>query len=449
MKPFLRFTDDGTLEIAIFAPGDHHGTGEPITQAQINQLIASYDPDVHEAPSVIGHAEDRGEQDPAYGWVDKLFMREGMLWARLKQVPAEFKEWIEAGYWKKRSVEIYTNWMDSGKLYLRAIAWLGAQPPAVKGMPDVVFKDDGDYQVLDFAEDRESRLRQAWTDLKALFGDEDEEPAGEIAQQMAREDALQVFDRVKWIASDELYELIYYSPDMDPEEKRGKIRALFDELKQLIESIGDEMVAAFTEQEDSIMDGNKTVQLTEEELAAKIEAATTGAVATALEAFSEKQDAIIQAKVQEGVNKASEADRRRGVKLFCDRLKERGFNAGLVDEKGMLAFLERLDFQNAVVFAEGENAKEQTPKGWFEEFVEDIITCAQKGTLLVPKGEIPRGPGGENEELDDEAWAIQEYHENRETYEKLGHTLEDVTKQAPRLRVRSVPELTGDPAEQV
>ncbi|MDF5977844.1 hypothetical protein P4114_06085 [Pseudomonas aeruginosa] len=84
-------------------------------------------------------------------------MREGMLYAEPHQVVPEFAEAANRKMYKKRSASVYLP--DSpgnpvpGKHYLRHIGFLGAVPPAIKGIPDALnfAEDDGDL-VIEFAE---------------------------------------------------------------------------------------------------------------------------------------------------------------------------------------------------------------------------------------------------------------------------------------------------------
>ena len=431
MNRLFRFFDDNTLEVAIFAPGDHHGNGEVWTEADLDALVASYDPALHEAPNVIGHAQERASNDPAYGWVESLFKRDGYLWARLKQVPQEFKEWVEQGFWKKRSVEIYTNFQGSGQKYLRALAWLGAQPPAVMGMPDAVFAEDSAWEAVAFEEDRESKLRQLWSHLKEFFQDdegtgaEDADADGPIAKTMNREDALDTFERLRWIAADELYRIVY-DEDMPSDEKQSSLRALFDELKTLLEQNGDDLIHAFTERSAAMNTPTGAVpgavSMTAEELATH----TQDAVKQALAEFQESIGDTIKSQVDEGLKQVTEETRKTAVKVSCARFKEKGLAPALVNDIGLDVFMERLGLQDKVVFAEA--AGEQSPALWFEEFVTKVLEAAKKGTLLVDFSEVGKGNERTEEQTAAAARALATYEEDPETYKALGVSVEDLEK---------------------
>lgn len=133
--------------IEIFRAGvrtDDAGNTHTITEAMLAQTVAAYDPALHEAPHTVGHPE---HNLPAYGWVERLAVDNGVLKiVANKQVEPQFAEMVEAGRFKKRSVSFYQP-QDPGNpkpgvWYPRHVAWLGAQPPAVKGLKDVAFSED-------------------------------------------------------------------------------------------------------------------------------------------------------------------------------------------------------------------------------------------------------------------------------------------------------------------
>jgi hypothetical protein len=119
---------------------------------------------VHEAPIVVGHPKDNG---PAYGWVKALTYSDGMITAEPIQVDAEFSEMVQAGRFKKRSASFYTpdapNNPKPGTYYLRHVGFLGAQPPAVKGLKDVSFSD-AEEGVIELGESD----HWAWSSMAAI-----------------------------------------------------------------------------------------------------------------------------------------------------------------------------------------------------------------------------------------------------------------------------------------
>jgi hypothetical protein len=112
---------------------------------ELQELAESYDANVHEAPLTVGHTSDyKDSKVPAFGWVKKVFTVGGVV-----KVVAEFTEelahLIKTGHYKKVSVGLYkpddpTN-PTPGKWHLHHVAFLGAAPPAVKGLESIAFTE--------------------------------------------------------------------------------------------------------------------------------------------------------------------------------------------------------------------------------------------------------------------------------------------------------------------
>jgi len=142
--------------VSIFRPGTHTsaaGATLSFSDSDLEATIRAYDPAKHEAPLVVGHPKDNG---PAYGWVRGLSFADGELLADVDQVDPAFSEMVAAGRFKKRSASFYSPDSPSnpvpGVYYLRHVGFLGAQPPAVKGLKEVAFSD-AEEGVVEFADD--------------------------------------------------------------------------------------------------------------------------------------------------------------------------------------------------------------------------------------------------------------------------------------------------------
>ena len=114
------------------------------TKEEVQELAKNYDPSFCEAPITLDH-EQKG---PAYGWVDKLKEEDGLLKASFKNLSPELKDYVSKGKYKKISVEIYRE-LEGKKPYLKAVSFLGASIPQVKGMESVEFKE-GESDVYEF-----------------------------------------------------------------------------------------------------------------------------------------------------------------------------------------------------------------------------------------------------------------------------------------------------------
>jgi len=152
--------------IAIFKTGTHtdsSGNTKTWTEQDLDR-IAAYDSAKHEAPVVIGHPKDNA---PAYGWAEALKRDGEFLYAKLKDLVPEFVDMVKKGMFKKRSISLYPDGT------LRHIGFLGAMPPAIKGLPDVAFSDEGSI-TIDFsaAENRKEEHKMSfWERLKKKLAD--------------------------------------------------------------------------------------------------------------------------------------------------------------------------------------------------------------------------------------------------------------------------------------
>ena len=129
--------------IEIFRTGTHtdmHGATLSFTEADLAAMAKAYDPAVSEAPIVVGHPK---ADAPAYGWISALSEKKGKLLADVRQVDPAFAEMVRAGRFKKLSASLYSPASPAnpvpGVWYLRHVGFLGAQPPAVKGLAPVNF----------------------------------------------------------------------------------------------------------------------------------------------------------------------------------------------------------------------------------------------------------------------------------------------------------------------
>lgn len=155
--------------IQIFKPGKHiaaSGDAHNFSESDVAATIAAYDPALHEAPIVVGHPR---HDLPAYGWVKALSFADGALDAEPQQVDPAFAELVDAGRFKKISASFYAPDSPSnpvpGVYYLRHVGFLGAQPPAVKGLRSPEF-NEADEKVISFDFSEQS---YGWSALAGMF----------------------------------------------------------------------------------------------------------------------------------------------------------------------------------------------------------------------------------------------------------------------------------------
>ena len=131
------------------------------TKEEVQELAKNYDPSFCEAPITLDH-EQKG---PAYGWVDKLKEEDGLLKASFKNLSPELKDYVSKGKYKKISVEIYRE-LEGKKPYLKAVSFLGASIPQVKGMESVEFKE-GESDVYEFSIETEDENIETFSEEDA------------------------------------------------------------------------------------------------------------------------------------------------------------------------------------------------------------------------------------------------------------------------------------------
>lgn len=134
------------------------------TESDINSLVQHYDPTFCEAPITLDHTQ----KGPAYGWVSSLKNENGKLKASFRDVTDDLKEFVQAGKYKKISVEIYRD-LEGKKPYLKAVSFLGAAIPQVKGMEPIEFKESpSDVYTFELAEETTTEVQTFQQDLQNL-----------------------------------------------------------------------------------------------------------------------------------------------------------------------------------------------------------------------------------------------------------------------------------------
>ncbi|WP_219211922.1 hypothetical protein [Variovorax boronicumulans] len=186
--------------VEIFRAGRHVddlGTTHEFSEADVRRMVEVYDPEQREAPLTVGHpAHDL----PAYGYVKSLAVNaSGRLAMDTHQVPVRFAEMVRAGTFKKRSASFYPpshpNNPTPGAWYLRHVAFLGAQPPAIAGLADIQFAEGDAEGVIQFSEPA-TQPTQEQDDMSKELQDKlaaaeklaaDEKAARELAERNAKD----------------------------------------------------------------------------------------------------------------------------------------------------------------------------------------------------------------------------------------------------------------------
>jgi len=132
-------------EIEIFRAGTYP-QGE-FTEDDLETMANTYDPKVHEAPITLDH----NDSGPAFGWIGEVKKAGKKLVAVPSLVTQKMKDLYNSGAYRKVSAEIYPSFMGMKRPYLRAVTFLGAKPPQVKGLAAAQFNEAcGKHVSIDF-----------------------------------------------------------------------------------------------------------------------------------------------------------------------------------------------------------------------------------------------------------------------------------------------------------
>ena len=132
------------------------------TKKEITAIAKNYDPKFCEAPITIDHQQT----GPAYGWVENVKADGEKLMVSFKEVPEAFEKDVNEGKYKKVSVELYRNLEGKGA-YLKAVSFLGAATPQVKGLEPIKFMEaEADIYESESVEETEQFSEEEIIELK-------------------------------------------------------------------------------------------------------------------------------------------------------------------------------------------------------------------------------------------------------------------------------------------
>lgn len=355
MKPFQ-----------IFKPGKHTASSGAViefTEDMLKAAVAAYDPELHEAPIVVGHPKDNG---PAYGWVKALsFDDSGAVVVDAQQVDADFSEMVVAGRFKKRSASWYLPDSPSnpkpGTLYLRHVGFLGAQPPAVKGLKEVSFSED--EGIVEFSDTDRWAFRSMADMLRNLrewlIGKEGQEAADKVVPQWD-------IDAVRRAADES---------DDDTEVQPAAMPAFSEEDPMKIEEL-QARVAALESENATLKANQKPADFGEREtsLAAREAAVAEAEAKAARVAVESRVDVVIQA------GRLLPAQKRQAVDFAM------GLTAG----------------EATVDFGEGDQAKKVTQRDAYLLQLEAAPKVVEYGER-APAGTAPEGASNDPQAVADKA----------------------------------------------
>jgi len=280
--------------------------------ALIAQAVASFNAAEHEPPLVVGHPKDNS---PAYGWIAELKAEHlpsvgNVLFAKFKDVAQEFEELLRAGRYKKRSAAFYPD----GRL--RHVGFLGAAPPAIKGLADLKFEAGEQY--IEFNDGWNMGL------IGAMFS--------RLREWLIEKDGVEAADRVV--------------PAWD-----------VDHLKEEASRPAEASAVYHEQPEKTEVTMPDEKQFSEADVRAAEEAAAAKA----------KEEGKKEAQ-----REFAEAERKRGIDAFIARnwpKEGKGVLPPALLDAGVKQFMEQLDGGTELEFSEG---KKQSPLTWFMNFLETL-----------------------------------------------------------------------------
>lgn len=312
--------------IQIFRAGTHtamSGAVLSFSEADLSAAAAAYDPALHEAPLVVGHPR---HDAPAYGWVSRLQHVEGALEAVPAQIDPAFAEMVRNGRYKKVSASFYPPSHPAnpkpGVYYLRHVGFLGAQPPALKGLKAVEFaSDDEGLVTVEFSEKERWGFRAIANLLRNLRDRWIEKEGVEAADQLLPNYLISDIDRAA-------------------EEDTDTAAPAFSEPR-------------LSQQEEAMPDTRTDTKQTADFAEREAE------LAAREQALAERERKLAE---------QAEARARAEIAEFTERLEAEGRILPR-QRAGIEAVLNAVDADQPLEFGEGEDAYTGTAGAWLREFL--------------------------------------------------------------------------------
>ncbi|SDU26855.1 hypothetical protein [Desulfobacula phenolica] len=290
----------------------------------IEKALASFNANDHEPPAVIGHPK---ENAPAFAWVEGLKEEvvngTKVLMAKFKQVVPEFEEMVKKGLFKKRSASFYPD----GRL--RHVGFLGAAPPAVKGLADIGFNED-DQVTFEFEESwKINSIGRLLNNIREFiiekFGIDE---ANKVLSQWAIEDIKEPITE-----PDESF-----SDGLKPGEKKDMATFSEEQVKKAVE-----------------------------------------------DAKKEERDKV-NSEFEEKRREKQLSNDLESVQAFCDTMVKEGKIAPAWIDSGLKQFMESLAGSEPIEFSENQK---QTPLEWLKDFFENQVPKLVEFKEIATREDLP------------------------------------------------------------
>lgn len=311
--------------------------------ALIDRAIESFDLSQHEPPVVVGHPKDNA---PAYAWVEgiKKEVRNGVnvLLAKFKQVVPEFEDLVKRGLFKKRSASFYPD----GRL--RHVGFLGAAPPAVKGLADLKFTDE-ETVTFEFSDEAIGTLARMLRRLRDwLIEKEGKEAADAVLPDWDIEYLREQADR-----NDNLTPATAYA---EPQPKEASM--FREKFKNFLSFMGVDM--------SKVPDDALPIEAPKDAVGGQFTEADIEAAKKEAAAAERKK---VNAEFAEKERTAAREARGKAISDWADGLVKEGKIIPAWVKMGLKEFCQALNAESEIVFAEG---KKTTALDWFKGFIAEM-----------------------------------------------------------------------------
>jgi hypothetical protein len=308
--------------------------------AIVDKAVATFSAADHEPPAVIGHPAVDG---PAWGWVKELKAEVvggiKTLKARFDQVVPEFADMVQRGMFKKRSAAFYPD----GRL--RHVGFLGAMPPAVKGLADLKF-GEGEPLVFEFGEEELGLMARIFRRLR---------------EWLIEKEGLDAADLV--VADWEINEL------------QNTAR------RPQTEPVGMAYGEPVKSKEGDMPEGKMFSEQDVEAIRAQ----------TASEAAAAERK-----KMTAEFAETQRAERAKATRAEIKKWVDDGVAAGKIapawKDGGLQEFCVQLDAEAMIEF--GEAGGKKTPLAWFQEFIAGLPKVVEFGEIADRKKDVGGGSAG-------------------------------------------------------
>jgi len=383
---------------------DAAGNTKEWTEGDLDAIVNNFGPD-EDVPIVIGHPET---DSPAWGWIGGIKRVGGTLYAKGKEIVAEFEEMVKKGLFKNRSVRLSPD----GTRLLH-VGFLGAAAPAVKDLEKIKFNTgEGTINIEFVATDEEKEAQRARSKKYKIGVKEgghvtkpsewDDVPDDQFLDPVNYRYPCPDADQTRAAASywGREKNQAQYSPEersiiterLDRFRKKFKIgehaenrkekhMSIKDILKNTLSSMGIDMSKV---PDDALPDDVQPHAFTEAEIQAREKAAADKAAKEAKEQaqreFAEREKA---ARIEA---------RKAETNAFCETLKKDGKIIPAWEKMGLREFMLSLDGEEPVEFS----AEKKTSRlRWFKEFLAELPKVIDFKEIATRDKDVNAGSAGE------------------------------------------------------